>query len=220
MTTLTPTRIVEAALFSAGKPLLPEEISQATKLDPASVKEALKELQKEYETRETALEVGRAGQKWAMQIRTMFAERAKHLAAMEIPGKVLRTLALIAFHQPLKQSELKSMIGSVVYDHVAELRERGMVTAREDGVTRILTTTDRFLEYFGIDATDREGIKTAIAKKVGITLQPKPAAATPPPDAGQTQLPNDAPPPGEAAAAGDEKTEAVLEPSIVNSQPL
>lgn len=220
MTTLTPTRIVEAALFSAGKPLLVEEISQATKLELESVKDALKELQKEYETRETALEVGRAGQKWAMQIRTQFAERAKHLAAMEIPAKVLRTLALIAFHQPLKQSELKSMIGSVVYDHVAELRERGMVTAREDGVTRILTTTERFLEYFGIEATDREGIKTAIAKKVGITLQPKPAAPAPTTEGGQTQLQTEAPPATEPAAEGDEKKESVLEPSIVNSQPL
>lgn len=217
--TLTPIRIVEAALFSAGKPLLVDEISQATKLDVDAVKEALKELQKEYETRETAIEVGRAGQKWAMQIRTQYAERAKHLAAMEIPPKVLRTLALIAFHQPLKQSELKSMIGSVVYDHVSELRERGMVTAREDGITRILTTTDRFLEYFGIDATDREGIKTFIAKKVGITLTPKPATPAPAEGAAQTQLPTEGAPPADAAPA-EEKKESALEAPIVNSQPL
>ena len=218
--TLTPIRIVEAALFSAGKPLLVEEISQATKLETESVKDALKELQKEYESRDTALEVGRAGQKWAMQIRTVFAERAKHLAAMEIPAKVLRTLALIAFHQPLKQSELKSMIGSVVYDHVAELRERGMITAREDGITRILTTTDRFLEYFGIDATDREGIKTAIAKKVGITLQPKPATSAPADGGQQTQLPGDVGAPTSGAGSTDEKKDTGLEESVVNSQPL
>lgn len=213
--TVTPARIVEAALFSAGKPLLVEEISQATKLDLDSVKEALKELQKEYEGRETALEVGRAGQKWAMHIRTEYAERSKHLAAMEIPAKVLRTLALIAFHQPLKQSELKSMIGSVVYDHVGELRERGMVTAREDGITRILTTTDRFLEYFGIDATDREGIKTFLAKKVGITLQPKEPPADPTASGGeQTRLPDD------ARAASDEGTPEPVQAPVVNSQPL
>jgi segregation and condensation protein B len=217
--TLTPTRIVEAALFSAGKPLLVEEISQATKLAPDAVKEALKDLQKEYEGRDTALEVGRAGQKWAMQIRTIYAERAKHLAAMEIPPKVLRTLALIAFHQPLKQSELKSMVGSVVYDHVSELRERGMVSAREDGITRILTTTERFLEYFGIEATDREGIKAEIAKKVGITLTPKPAAA-PAPDSGQTQLPSDASPPAADATKPEDTNESALETPVVNSQPL
>jgi segregation and condensation protein B len=144
-----------------------------------------------------------------MQIRTEFASHAKHLAAMEIPIKVLRTLALIAFHQPMKQSELKSMIGSVVYDHVAELRERGMVSAREDGVTKILTTTDRFLDYFGIDATDRDGIRTFLAQKVGITLNTPPAAG-----GEQTQLPSEGPTSPEGAS------EATLVAPAANSQPL
>ncbi|MBI2078172.1 MAG: SMC-Scp complex subunit ScpB [Euryarchaeota archaeon] len=180
MTELNPTRIVEAALFSAGKPLLVDEIAQATRLDAEAVKAALKELEKEYEGRESALEVGRAGHKWSMQIRTMYAERARHLANMEIPSKVLRTLALIAFHQPVKQSDLKDMVGSVVYDHVHELHERGMITVRQDGITKILATTERFLEYFGVAAADRDGIREFLAKKVGVTLAPKadaPAAA-------------------------------------------
>ena len=57
--TLSPIRVVEAALFSSGKPLLVEEIAQATKLEEADVKSALKELQQEYAGRDTALEVGR-----------------------------------------------------------------------------------------------------------------------------------------------------------------
>lgn len=171
--TMSPVRIVEAALFSAGKPLLVEEIAEATRLPAPDVKEALQALQAEYAARETALEVGRAGQKWAMQIRTEFAERAKHLASMEIPAKVLRTLALIAFHQPVKQSDLKDMVGSVVYDHVGELHERGMINVRQDGITKLLSTTDRFLEYFGVDATDRDGIRNFLAAKVGVALKPK-----------------------------------------------
>src|SRR5688500_2243346 len=114
--TLLPIGVVEAALFSAGKPMLAEELAEATKLPLDDIKTALKELQKEYETRETAIEVGRAGSKWSMQIRTMYAERTKNLAPMEIPQKVLRTLALIAFHQPIKQADLKDMVGSVVYE--------------------------------------------------------------------------------------------------------
>jgi segregation and condensation protein B len=209
---LIPSRIIEAVLFSAGKPLLVEEIAQASRLDPAAVKEALKELQAEYAARDTALEVGRAGPKWSMQIRTEFADRAKHLAAMEIPVKVLRTLALIAFHQPIKQFELKAMIGSVVYDHVAELHERGMVAARQDGITKTLTTTERFLEYFGIDATDQEGIRHFLAKKVGITLGANPTSAQPEKssDASDQTPPSDVEPEGKSAAAL----------ATVNSQPL
>lgn len=175
--TLSPVRVVEAALFSAGRPMLIEEIAQATHLAPEAASAALRDLQKEYAGRDSALEVGKAGHKWAMQIRTDYAERSRNLAAMEIPAKVLRTLALIAFHQPIKQAELKDMVGSVVYDHVHELHERGMIITRQDGITKILTTTERFLEYFGVDATDREGIRTFLAKKVGLSLAPKPSTA-------------------------------------------
>lgn len=184
---LLPIRVVEAALFSAGKPLLAEEVAEATKLPLDDVKTALKDLHKEYETRDTALEVGRAGPKWSMQIRTIYAERAKNLAPMEIPQKVLRTLALIAFHQPIKQADLKDMVGSVVYEHVHELHDRGLIKARQDGITKILTTTERFQEYFGIEATEAEALKQELAKKVGLTLAPKPA-------------PTDAPEPAPAAA--------------------
>lgn len=174
MTTLAPIRLVEAALFSAGKPLAAEEIAQTTKLAPADVTAALKELAKDYAARETALEVVKSGAKWAMAVRSTYSESTKMLAPPEIPRRVLKTLALIAFHQPLKQSDLKKMIGSVVYDHVGELYDRGMVTERQEGITKILATTDRFAEYFGIDASDRETIRTELAKRVGLDLSKKP----------------------------------------------
>jgi segregation and condensation protein B len=168
VTGLDPQRVVEAVLFSAGKPLLEAEIAEATGLAAKDVAAALKSLAKSYQESESALEVARGGQKWAMQLKAQYSERARKLAQMEIPGKVLKTLALIAFHQPLKQSELKDMVGSVVYDHVHELHDRGMITARQEGVTKILGTSARFLEYFGIDANEREEIRTVLAKRVGI----------------------------------------------------
>src|SRR5688500_17713538 len=101
--TMTPKQVVEAALFSAGKPVSVEEIVSLTFLEPDSVKDALKELAKEYDARETVLEVSKAGAKWAMQVRTMAAEPATKFAPPEIPSKLLKTLALIAYHQPMKQ---------------------------------------------------------------------------------------------------------------------
>ena len=73
---MKPEHIVEAALFSAGKPLSIEEISQQTNLPPDVVKDACKALAKEYDGRDTVLEVGKAGAKWAMQVRPQAAEPA------------------------------------------------------------------------------------------------------------------------------------------------
>ena len=103
-----------------------------------------------------------------MILKPEYAEHAAKLAQMEIPLKVLKTAALIAYHQPLKQSQLVMMIGSKAYDHVKELREIGLIKFRRDGPTKLLSTTPRFQDYFAIDAVDRDGIKQWLAKKVGI----------------------------------------------------
>jgi segregation and condensation protein B len=183
------THIVEAALFSAGKPLSVDEIAQQTNLSPDAVKEACKELSKEYEGRDSVLEVSKAGAKWAMQVRPQAAEPATKFAPPEIPSKLLKTLALIAYHQPMKQSELVDMIGTKVYDHVPELVERGLVKAREEGVTKVLVTTALFPEYFGLDAEDREQVRATMAKLVGLPPPPK-KTAEPVLDQGGSNVPD------------------------------
>jgi len=194
---MKPMHVVEAALFSAGKPLAVDEIAETTGISADAVKVGIRDLQSAYEGRDSVLEVGKAGAKWAMQVRSRAAEPAAKFAPMEIPAKVLKTLALIAYHQPMKQSELVDMIGTKVYDHVPELVARGLVKAREEGVTKVLTTTAAFPEYFGLDAEDQQGVRAALAKLVGLPppppkatqatvtfeepqAQPAPDAATPP----------------------------------------
>lgn len=167
---LDPVLVVEAALFSAGKSLSVEEIAENAGLDKRKVLPALKALQERYAHTATALEIGRAGDKWSMQVRTAYAERTTRLAPMEIPIKLLKTLALIAYHQPILQSDLQELVGAKVYDHVRELQERGLIRKRAHERSFHLVTSDRFPEYFGIPASDREGIKHFLAEKVGLQL--------------------------------------------------
>ena len=165
---MKPMHVVEAALFAAGKPIAVEEIVAMTGLREADVKAGIAELAKEYAARDTILEVGKAGTKWGMQVKSQASEPAAKFAPMEIPAKTLKTLALIAFHQPLKQSVLVDMVGSKAYDHVHELHERGLIKAYEEGVTKILRTTSLFPEYFGLDAATPDEVRMTMAKLVGI----------------------------------------------------
>lgn len=178
--TLSPIRLVEAALFTAGRPVALDELEAATGLDVKSIKTAVKGLVMEYDDRGegTSLEVRQAGDKWAMQLKAVYVQHARTLAEMEIPKKLLKTLALIAFHQPLMQSDLVDMIGTKTYDHVHELVEFGLIKTRPDGVSKRLTTSPAFPEYFGIPATDTQQIRTYLAEKVGLTLK-GPAGETP-----------------------------------------
>lgn len=163
---IKPEFLIEASLFSAGKPLSPKEIAEALNLPEETILEVLNRLIKSYSRKDSAIEIAKMGNKYGMQVRPNLAEYIKSLAEMEIPVKVLKTAALIAYHQPIKQSDLQEMFGSKVYDHVKELAELGLVKRREEGRTVILTTTSQFAEYFGINTTDREKIKQLLTEKV------------------------------------------------------
>lgn len=169
--------VVEAALYSSGGPVTAEDLARVTGLDPGRVKEHLRKLAKDYDARGSSLEIAPIGTKWAMQIRSEYAERARTFAPPEIDRDLLKTAALIAYHQPLLQSDLFDMIGSKVYDHTQALEKLGLVTRRPSGRSLALTTTRYFSEFFGLKATDREGIRRFMAQKAGIPYKGKPEDA-------------------------------------------
>jgi len=163
-------RLIEAALFSAGRPLSIRELQELTAMDKNEVTSSLRSLVQSYRKRETSLEISRVGRKYTMKLREEYAKPVRSLTTPDIPRKLWKTLALIAYHEPVKQSELQTMLGSRIYDHVRELRELKMITMKADGNTRIIATTHLFPEYFGIKASEKAKIKMYLAKRVGLIL--------------------------------------------------
>ena len=162
-------RLVESVLFSASKPVGIEEIKEASGLSKKKVTEALENLIQTYNVerkKETSIEVIKAGDKYTMQVKKKFFDQSVMVAKPEIQSHHLKTLALIAFHQPVKQSNLRRMVGPKVYDHVDELSAMKLIYAKKHGTTEMLTTTKLFPEYFGIDTTKPEEIREFLAKKV------------------------------------------------------
>ena len=163
-------RLLEAALFSAGHPVSIEDLSSATGLSSRELPHVLTSLIQSYkemgEKNGTSLEIGLAGDKYVMQVRSQYAHVGQKLAPMEIPKKLLGTLALIAYHQPIKQSQLRDMIGQKVYDHVGELLDRGLCVARKEGRTKVLSTSQSFPEYFGLSTTDKQQIRNFLLGKL------------------------------------------------------
>ncbi|MBN1390723.1 MAG: SMC-Scp complex subunit ScpB [Candidatus Thermoplasmatota archaeon] len=158
--------LVEAALFSSGKPVSLEDIAGSTGLEAPLVKLYLKKLSQTYARRDTSLEVIRAGNKYSLRVKEVFVEGIRMLAAPEINSKLLKTAALIAYHQPVKQADLVDMYGTRVYDHVKELVHLGLVRSRKEGSTKVLTTTHRFSETFGISSTSKKKVKGHVRERV------------------------------------------------------
>ena len=162
-------KLVESVLFSASKPVSINEIKNATELPTAKVKKTIADLIEDYNIsrkNETSLEVVKAGDKYTMQVKKNFTDQSVMISEPEINTDLLKTLTLIAFHQPLKQSNLRRMIGTKAYEHVDELSTLKLIHAKKHGSTELLTTSKLFPEYFGIDSTDKDQIKEFLMKKV------------------------------------------------------
>jgi segregation and condensation protein B len=162
-------RLVESVLFSASKPVSINQIKESTDLNRNQIKTTLEELIQDYNVtrkNETSMEVIKAGDKFIMQVKKQYAEQSVMISKPEIESNLLKTLTLIAFHQPVKQSNLRRMIGPKAYDHVDELVGHKLINTKKHGATEMLTTTKLFPEYFGINSTNPDEIKTFLMKKV------------------------------------------------------
>jgi segregation and condensation protein B len=162
-------RLVESVLFSASKPIGTNEIKEATGLSKSKVEAAIESLIQTYNVdrkNDTSIEVVKAGDKYTMQVKKKFVDKSIMIAKPEIQSHLLKTLTLIAFHQPIKQSNLRRLIGPRVYDHVDELVDLKLINSKPHGSTEMLTTTKLFPEYFGINSTKPEEIREYLVKKV------------------------------------------------------
>ena len=91
-------RLVESVLFSASKPVSINEIKESTGLTPNKIKKTLDELIEDYNvTRKdgTSMEIVKAGDKFAMQVKKKFTEQSVMIAKPEIENNLLKTLTLI-----------------------------------------------------------------------------------------------------------------------------
>ncbi|MBP1910082.1 SMC-Scp complex subunit ScpB [Methanolobus bombayensis] len=154
--------VIEAALFAAGGAL---DATTLGKLIGKNKKKAIPialGLVEEYASRETGLEVLDLGERYVMQVKPQYTDAVRPLAPKELSAPMLRTLSMIAYHQPLIQSDLVDMRGNSAYDHIRELKERGFVEALPHGRTKILQTTALFADYFGLESNDPEIVKKKI----------------------------------------------------------
>jgi len=172
---------VEAVLFASGKPLAAREIAAALGMDdPRPVQKAVRTLEETYQNRQSALEVRRVGDRYALQLQERFVPLVHAVTPVEMAPRTLKALTLIAYHQPVLQSVLVRMVGEVAYEEVQHLRGLGLVRTEPKGSTLELTTTRRFAEYFGIPSGRPEEIRRLLEQKLGVPSPTAAAVAAPP----------------------------------------
>jgi segregation and condensation protein B len=157
--------LLEAALFSAGRPVSEQQLKTLLNRSGTYVDSLVGKLLEDYRERNSALEIVKLEGKYAMQLKPEYAGRVIGLSPGELRAPALRTLSIIAYYQPMQQSGLVDMRGQAAYEHVAMLLERGLIQKKRVGRSYELTTTDAFCDYFGLSKGDVESIKAQIRKK-------------------------------------------------------
>lgn len=163
--------IVEAALFAAGKPVKIDELAGLLGTRSMEYVEKLVEyLTLEYEERGSSIEVVRVlDDSFAMQLKSDIYDRVQDYSPRsELSPAVLKTLALVAYKQPVKQSEIANIIGTQVYEYVRKLVDRKFVYAYASGRTKILKTTKEFAQYFGFETDEPKEIREKMKSIVSV----------------------------------------------------
>ena len=134
--------LIEATLFSSGKSMSVGELSEALGYDEDEMLDCLGSLQATLKRRKGgALQLAEVGDRWALEVKPAIASHLPRATKPDMPPKLLKAAALIAYHQPMPQSRLVELLGQKAYDYVRELAQHGMIDRRKDGNTRRLATT-------------------------------------------------------------------------------
>ncbi len=164
--------MIEAALFASGRTLSPKELAELSGISEEKASSLAEELAHEYASRSGGLEIRSFGEGYAMQVRSILTPQIISIAPKEIEAPLIRTLAIIAYKQPIKQSNLAEIRGNKSYAHVKELERMGLISAFRQGRTKVITTTRAFSEYFGLSSVGPEAVRRAIMrdkKPLGVT---------------------------------------------------
>ncbi len=165
--------LLEAILFGAGRSMSVDELAKLLGKRNFQVSESLTELKKDMVGREqSALQLSEVSGRWIIEVNPSLSQFLPDTFKPEIPQRLLPAAALIAYHQPMPQAQLVDMLGQKAYDHVRDLANLGLIDKRREGLTRRLTTTRRFAEYFGCPEVEYRKVKTWFrgeAAKLGLT---------------------------------------------------
>jgi len=144
--------LVYAALYASDRPLTLGELKEVLGTSSETyVGKVVEELRKELERSPFEL-VNTARDAVMLRLREEYLPKLKGLVRKVRPSRgMLKTLAVIAYEQPIHLSRLARVRGGHVYEHVRQLVSLGFVEARRVGRTKVLKTSKKFASYFGLE---------------------------------------------------------------------
>lgn len=142
---------LEAILFAVGRAVSERELTELAQASIEHVHSALKELKKEYEERDSPLLIIEEGDAWKLTVHETYMGTVQKINPhTELGRSILETLAVIAWKQPAKQSDVIKIRTNKAYEHIDELEKLGFVSKTKHGRTYLIKVTGKFFDYFDL----------------------------------------------------------------------
>ncbi len=147
----------------SSEPMSIEKLSKIAGVNSLGyVKGTLLELRDDYSGRGVHLTETPEG--WSFQIDGKYLNRVADLTPYaDITEGQKRTLALVAYKEPVTQSEVIKIQGNKTYAYIKSLASRGLIKSEKQGRTKMLSLTQEFERYFGCE---KEKIKEQLISKM------------------------------------------------------
>ncbi len=160
--------LVEALIFVADEPIGTKVLADVLEEDKESVRAAIEELAREYESRESGLQIREIAGGWQLATRTELHEEVRKFLKTRPSAKLslasLETLAVIAYKQPVTVPEILEIRGVQSASAIKTLLDKRLIVAkgRKETVGRPMQygTSKDFLIQFGLkDLTELPSIE-------------------------------------------------------------
>ena len=154
---------VEAALYSAGRPLALDELIRASGTNSKEkTLRVVNDLIKKTKSAFKAIEIAQLDNgMFVFQLKPAYMPLIRKFAQHPlVPSAALKTLSYIAYEQPVTSKRLVQIRGSQVYSHIKELEQLQFIEHENLGRLKVYRTTRKFQEYFGI--TDLNAMKSKL----------------------------------------------------------
>ena len=154
---------IEAALYSAGRPLTLDELVKASGTNSKEkTRRIVNDLAKKVKSTFRAIEIAQLEDgNYVLQLRPEYTPLVRKFAQHPLlPSGALKTLSYVAYEQPVTSKRLVQIRGSQVYSHIKVLEQLQFVEHENLGRLKVYRTTTKFQNYFGI--TDLNAVKSRL----------------------------------------------------------
>jgi segregation and condensation protein B len=161
---------IEAALYSAGRPLSLDELVKASGTNSKEkTHRVIDDLAKKVKSTFRAIEIAQLEDgNYVLQLRPEYTPLVRKFAQHPLlPSGALKTLSYVAYEQPVTSKRLVQIRGSQVYSHIKVLEQLQFVEHENLGRLKVYRTSPKFQNYFGI--TDLNAVKSRLMTPTATT---------------------------------------------------